>query len=154
MARARLHPHHIEFRSHFGKKRRLEKDSPYNVTTLCVFHHRLLHSGVIGVKGKAPFDLEWKMPKLTETAMMRLERRRMVNERKEKKAGRVEPEARNDSEETTDSSLHTCAEDRDNREGAPVVSDDPSYSGESTDSPLHTFALLAEVVMQMELDWA
>jgi hypothetical protein len=143
-ARARLHPHHIEFRSHFGKKRQLEQDSPCNVTTLCVFHHRLMHSGVIGVKGKAPFDLEWTMPTLTETAMMRLERRRMVIERKEKKAkksdGPAEPEARSDSEETTDSSLHTCADDRDDREDAPVAGDDLSNSGESADSPLHTFA--------------
>ena len=27
------------------------------MTTTCVFHHRQLHAGVIGVKGKAPFDL-------------------------------------------------------------------------------------------------
>ena len=84
------------------------------------------------------------MPKLTETAMVRLERRRMVNERKKKKAketdGIVESDARSDSEETTHSSLHTCADDRDDRENAPVAGDDPIDSGGSTDSPLHTFA--------------
>jgi hypothetical protein len=103
-----------------------------------------MHSGVIGVKGKAPFDLEWTMPTLTETAMMRLERRRMVIERKEKKAkksdGPVEPEAQSDSEETTDSSPHTCANERDDREDAPVAGDGPIDSGETTDSPLQTFA--------------
>jgi hypothetical protein len=153
MVRARLHPHHIEFRSHFGKKRHLERDSPCNVTTLCIFHHRLLHSGVIGVKGKAPFDLEWKMPKLTETAMMRLERRRMVVERKEKKTAkkasdRVESEARNDSEETTDSFLHTVAEERDDQAAAHA----PSDSGESTDSPLHTFAEAEEQEESHQID--
>jgi hypothetical protein len=103
-ARARLHPHHIEFRSHFGKNRQLEQDALCNMTTLCVFHHRQLHAGVIGVKGKAPFELEWRMPKLTEAADMRFERRRMEVERKEKKA------EKKTEKESADSSLHTCAQ--------------------------------------------
>jgi hypothetical protein len=137
-ARARLHPHHITFRSHFGKKRQLEQDALPNMTTLCVFHHRLLHSGVIAVKGKAPFDLEWTMPKITETAMMRVERRRMEIERRKKKAKKtdvvVESEARSDSEEKADSSLHTCAEEplqtfaeAEERDGKPPIDDEGGF---------------------------
>jgi hypothetical protein len=43
------------------------------------------------------------MPKLTEAADMRFERRRMVVEREKKKA------EKNVEKETADSSLHTCA---------------------------------------------
>jgi hypothetical protein len=57
----------------------------------------------------------------------------MVIERKEKKA------KKSDSEERIES-LHTCADDRDDGEDAPVAGDDLTDAGESTDSPLHTFA--------------
>jgi hypothetical protein len=56
-ARSQLHPHHIEFRSKSGRKSRPphsnKTDSPSNLLTLCVFHHRMLHAGTIGVKGRA-----------------------------------------------------------------------------------------------------
>ena len=52
-AREHLHVHHIEFRSRSGSKGRAESNSPPNLTTTCVFHHRLIHRGTIGVKGRA-----------------------------------------------------------------------------------------------------
>jgi hypothetical protein len=69
-ARSQLHPHHIEFRSRSGRKSRPphsnKTDSPSNLLTLCVFHHRMLHAGTIGVKGRAPSELEWRRPALMD----------------------------------------------------------------------------------------
>ena len=53
-ARAQLHVHHIRFRSRSGRKSRAESNSPPNLITLCVFHHRMIHAGTIGLKGRAP----------------------------------------------------------------------------------------------------
>jgi hypothetical protein len=100
-ARAKLHPHHIEYRSHFGGKSQRQCHSLSNICTVCVFHHRQLHAGVIDVRGKAPFDLDWRKPKLTDTAMMRMERRRMELARKRKKKKKTRPEP--------ESGVHTCA---------------------------------------------
>jgi hypothetical protein len=95
-ARAKLHPHHITYRSKFGSKGQRECHSLSNITTVCVFHHRQLHAGVIGVHGNAPFDLEWRKPKLTETAMMRMERHRMevARKKRKKKSSPSKPEER------------------------------------------------------------
>ena len=70
-AREQLHVHHIEFRSRSGSKGRAESNSPPNLTTTCVFHHRLLHTGTIGVKGRAPSELEWRRPTLRENVLRR-----------------------------------------------------------------------------------
>jgi HNH endonuclease len=35
--------HHVIPRSHFGKKRRAERDSYSNLIALCFFHHDLVH---------------------------------------------------------------------------------------------------------------
>jgi hypothetical protein len=109
-ARSKLHVHHVEHRSHFGKKRQQECHSLCNLTTICAFHHRLLHAGIIGVEGIAPFELEWHRPKLMEAVMLKLERKRAVSERKERQSKPQEPlesscGGHNDL-------LHTCAEDR------------------------------------------
>ena len=66
-----LHPHHIVFRSHTGKKSRAQSDSPSNVLTLCFVHHRMLHAGNIGLSGKAPADLQWRRPELMESTVER-----------------------------------------------------------------------------------
>ena len=71
-ARSGLHPHHIEFRSRFGKKTRAERDAPSNQVTACALHHRMLHAGVISVKGRAPDQLEWSQPAVMVAAMRRL----------------------------------------------------------------------------------
>jgi len=68
---ANLHVHHIVFRSKTGRRSRARSNSPENLLTLCVFHHRMLHSGLIGVKGKAPHRLEWRLPQLMEQALLR-----------------------------------------------------------------------------------
>ncbi len=70
-ARAQLHVHHIKFRSRSGRKSRSESNSPTNLITLCVFHHRSLHAGTIGVKGRAPAALEWRRPALMEKVLQR-----------------------------------------------------------------------------------
>ena len=70
-AREQLHVHHIEFRSRSGRKSRAESNSPANLITLCVFHHRSLHAGTIGVKGRAPSELEWRRPALMEKVLQR-----------------------------------------------------------------------------------
>ena len=70
-AREQLHVHHIEFRSQTGRKSRAESNSPTNLITLCVFHHRSLHAGTIGVKGRAPSELEWRRPALMEKVSQR-----------------------------------------------------------------------------------
>ena len=70
-ARSELHVHHIRFRSRSGKKGRARSNSPENLLTLCVFHHRMVHAGTIGVKGRAPSELEWRRPELMENATRR-----------------------------------------------------------------------------------
>jgi hypothetical protein len=66
-----LHPHHIEFRSHTGKKSRAESNSPPNLVTICYVHHRMVHAGTIGLSGTAPAELDWRRPKLMESAVQR-----------------------------------------------------------------------------------
>jgi len=70
-ARDQLHVHHIQFRSRSGSKGRAKSNSPQNLLTLCVFHHRMLHGGTIGVVGTAPSQLEWRRPALMENALRR-----------------------------------------------------------------------------------
>jgi 5-methylcytosine-specific restriction endonuclease McrA len=68
-ARRELHVHHIVFRSHSGKKGRARSNSPQNLITTCVFHHRMIHAGTIGVKGQAPSGLIWRRPAIMEKAL-------------------------------------------------------------------------------------
>jgi len=70
-ARSELHVHHIRFRSRSGKKGRARSNSPQNLVTVCVFHHRMIHAGTIGVEGQAPSELTWRRPVLMENALMR-----------------------------------------------------------------------------------
>jgi hypothetical protein len=81
-ARAMLHDHHIKYRSKFGSKRSDERDLLTNRTTLCAFHHRLLHAGVIGLEGQAPLDLTWRKPALMDAALLRGERKAVMFERR------------------------------------------------------------------------
>jgi len=69
-----LHVHHLEHRSKFGKKKWWEMNDPSNLLTICWFHHRMLHAGLIGLSGKAPVEVEWRRPKVMETATERHER--------------------------------------------------------------------------------
>ncbi len=71
---ANLHVHHIVFRSKTGRKSRARSNSPEKLLTLCVFHHRMVHSSLIGVKGRAPDRLEWRLPQLMEEALLRSDR--------------------------------------------------------------------------------
>jgi hypothetical protein len=64
-ARKELHVHHIEFRSHGGP------DEAWNGIVLCAFHHELLHTGHISVKGRAPHELAWTPPKLIREVLDR-----------------------------------------------------------------------------------
>lgn len=70
-ARGQLHVHHIRYRSRSGKKSLATSNAPENLVTLCVFHHRMLHAGVIGAKGIPPERIEWKLPELMEAALSR-----------------------------------------------------------------------------------
>jgi len=70
-ARDQLHVHHIQFRSRSGKKGRARSNSPQNLVTVCVFHHRMIHAGTIGVEGQAPSELTWRRPTLMENALRR-----------------------------------------------------------------------------------
>lgn len=81
-ARALLHDHHIMFRNQFGRKSRKERDRLTNRTTVCVFHHRLIHAGIIGVEGQAPLDLVWRKPELMVGALLRGERKAKLFERR------------------------------------------------------------------------
>jgi hypothetical protein len=81
-ARAMLHDHHIKRRSKFGTKSREERDLLTNRTTLCAFHHRLLHAGVIGLEGQAPLDLTWRKPALMDAALLRGGRKAAMLERR------------------------------------------------------------------------
>ena len=67
-SRCGLHVHHIEFRSHTGKKSRAESNSPPNLITTCFVHHRMIHAGNIGLTGRAPAELHWRRPELMESA--------------------------------------------------------------------------------------
>jgi hypothetical protein len=64
-ARAQLHVHHIRFRSRGGG------DTAWNLTVVCAFHHRLIHTERIGVQGHAPVGLEWTPPKLMQAVLDR-----------------------------------------------------------------------------------
>ncbi|MGH9463980.1 MAG: HNH endonuclease [Vicinamibacteria bacterium] len=70
-SRRELHVHHIVFRSHSGKKGRRRSNSPQNLVTVCVFHHRMIHAGTIGVKGQAPNELTWRRPAMMENLLGR-----------------------------------------------------------------------------------
>jgi hypothetical protein len=89
--RAMLHPHHLKFRSKFGKKSKAACEGPSNITTICYFHHLLVHQGVVKVEGKAPFDMKWTQPKLIDVEKMRRERKAAERKRKKKKTEREEP---------------------------------------------------------------
>jgi hypothetical protein len=54
-SRARLHAHHIIFRSLNGP------DAPWNLVTVCEDHHRMIHAGTIRVRGRSPTSLHWAM---------------------------------------------------------------------------------------------
>jgi hypothetical protein len=54
-SRAHLHAHHIIFRSRHGP------DTAWNLVTVCAAHHRMIHAGLIRVRGRAPCGLEWAM---------------------------------------------------------------------------------------------
>ena len=64
-ARAQLHVHHIQYRSHGVIH------SPWNLTTVCNFHHDLIHKKHVGLKGRAPHALEWTPPKLMKAVFDR-----------------------------------------------------------------------------------
>jgi hypothetical protein len=56
-ARRNLHNHHIVFRSHEGP------DEPWNLTTLCAWHHqRGVHGTGLRIRGRAPDDLVFDLP--------------------------------------------------------------------------------------------
>jgi hypothetical protein len=93
--RAMLHPHHLKFRSKFGKKSKAECEDPSNITTICYFHHLLVHQGVVKVEGKAPFDMKWTQPKLIDVEKMRSERKAEERKRKKRKTEREEPTEKN-----------------------------------------------------------
>ena len=80
-ARSQLHVHHIEFRSRSGKKSRAKSNSPSNLCCICVFHHRAVHAGTIGLKGRAPSHLEWRRPELMERVFQRQAERMGAGER-------------------------------------------------------------------------
>jgi hypothetical protein len=54
-SRAHLHAHHVIHRSRNGP------DEGWNLVTVCVSHHEMIHSGCISVRGRAPDGLEWAM---------------------------------------------------------------------------------------------
>jgi hypothetical protein len=96
--RAMLHPHHLKFRSKFGKKKKAECEDPSNITTICYFHHLLVHQGIVKVEGKAPFDMKWTRPKLIDVEKMRRERKAAERKRKKRKTDREQPTERNTDE--------------------------------------------------------
>jgi hypothetical protein len=56
-ARRNLHRHHIVYRSHEGP------DDPWNLTTLCAWHHqRGAHGTGLKIRGLAPDDLVFELP--------------------------------------------------------------------------------------------
>jgi hypothetical protein len=54
-SRAQLHAHHVIFRSSGGP------DDGWNLVTICLSCHEMIHSGCIKVRGRAPGGLEWAM---------------------------------------------------------------------------------------------
>jgi len=74
--RSMLHSHHIEYRSKSGSKTKVACNALSNQTTLCTFHHGLVHAGITKVTGQAPSELEWQTPQLMEKVTMRMKRRR------------------------------------------------------------------------------
>jgi hypothetical protein len=79
-----LHPHHLRFRSKFGKKSKAECEDPSNITTICYFHHLLVHQGIVKVEGEAPFDMKWTRPRLIDVEKMRSERKAAEQKRKKR----------------------------------------------------------------------
>ena len=71
-SRCELDAHHVEYRSRGGS------DEPWCLTSLCRFHHALLHTGVIGVSGRAPFELVWTPPRLMREILERRRNNRSV----------------------------------------------------------------------------
>jgi hypothetical protein len=56
-ARRNLHSHHVWFRSQGGP------DEPWNLTTLCAWHHqRGVHGGGLRIWGRAPDGLRFELP--------------------------------------------------------------------------------------------
>jgi len=53
--RAQLHAHHIVYRSHGGP------DDRWNLVTVCLRHHAMIHAGIIRVTGRAAAGLTWEM---------------------------------------------------------------------------------------------
>jgi hypothetical protein len=53
--RGPLHAHHVWFRSRGGP------DFDWNLTSVCDEHHRAIHRGEIGVRGRAPDRLTWEL---------------------------------------------------------------------------------------------
>ena len=55
--RRNLHRHHIVYRSHRGP------DEPWNLTTLCAWHHqRGVHGTGLRIRGRAPDALVFELP--------------------------------------------------------------------------------------------
>ena len=54
-ARHGLEVHHIEFLSAGGS------DEDWNKASICHGHHRMIHEGVIRLRGRAPHDLYWEL---------------------------------------------------------------------------------------------
>ena len=69
--RMNLHVHHIEYRSRSGSKGKAASNSSDNLLVLCHVHHKMVHSGHIGVRGRAPDRLEWRRPAPMEEAARR-----------------------------------------------------------------------------------
>lgn len=54
--RGKLHVHHVVFRSRGGC------NESWNLVLVCSACHRLIHLGLLGVRGRAPHDLVWTRP--------------------------------------------------------------------------------------------
>jgi hypothetical protein len=70
-SRMNLHVHHVEYRSRSGTKGKPASNSEENLVCTCHVHHRMIHARIVGLKGKAPDQLEWRRPKLMEEAAAR-----------------------------------------------------------------------------------
>jgi hypothetical protein len=70
-SRMNLHVHHVEYRSRSGTKGKAVSNSADNLICLCHVHHRMVHAGIIGVKGE-PDQLGWRRPQLMEEAAARM----------------------------------------------------------------------------------
>ena len=78
---------------------------PRNITTICYFHHLLVHQGVVKVEGKAPFEMKWTKPRLIDVEKMRRKRQAVERNRKKKKTEREAP-----SDKTVDNPKYTWVE--------------------------------------------